>query len=442
MKYLYLDNFRGFSDTYIPIADVTFLVGENSTGKTSVLGLLYLFANPQFWFTQTFDTQDVRFGHFNDIVSVHAEDRRYFTVGMVEEYTNEKTGEYSSRGFLMTFKEKSGLPSLSHYTFNQGTKVRSVRRTQKRILIKESEIDCNVNAKNLLASTIEVWKVEHSSPSRGYADLPLPSDLAERDTISLPLLVSLLENITLKHDDDRRDSKKLHFQLPSPTFSGELVWLAPIRTTPKRTYDEVRLDFSPEGSHTPYLVRKILASKTTASKFKSKLEDIGRQSGLFEAVSIQQYGKSATAPFELDIVIDSKALNISTVGYGVSQSLPVIVELLHRSDNTWFAVQQPEVHLHPKAQAALGDLFYELVVQEKKKFLVETHSDFLIDRFRLNYRKKNKKKPNAQILFFQRIDEHNTATSLTIDEAGDLPALQPKGYRDFFIHEEMKILGF
>ncbi|MDP6688819.1 MAG: AAA family ATPase [Alphaproteobacteria bacterium] len=82
------------------------------------------------------------------------------------------------------------------------------------------------------------------------------------------------------------------------------------------------------------------------------------------------------------------SVNIRNVGYGVSQSLPVIVEILSRSFGSRFAIQQPEVHLHPKAQAALGDLFYQLALVEEKRFIVETHSDFTIDRFMLNYRKK------------------------------------------------------
>src|SRR4051812_3768119 len=46
MKFhLFIDNFRGFSDAHIPLTEVNFLVGENSTGKTSVLGLLNLFLN-------------------------------------------------------------------------------------------------------------------------------------------------------------------------------------------------------------------------------------------------------------------------------------------------------------------------------------------------------------------------------------------------------------
>ena len=67
--YLFVDNFRGFSDTCIPITDVNFLVGENSTGKTSVLGLLKLFSGPGFLMGRDFSDEHVSFGHFADISS-------------------------------------------------------------------------------------------------------------------------------------------------------------------------------------------------------------------------------------------------------------------------------------------------------------------------------------------------------------------------------------
>src|SRR6266436_9344091 len=114
------------------------------------------------------------------------------------------------------------------------------------------------------------------------------------------------------------------------------------------------------------------------------------------------------------LVLDDKALNLSTVGYGVSQSLPVLTEVFLRPHGSWFAIQQPEVHLHPKAQAALGDVFFEMATVEHKRFLVETHSDFAIDRFRMNYRKADSKKPNSQILFFERRDKRSVVTPLTI----------------------------
>ena len=70
MKYLFVDNFRGFTKTLLPIRDVNFFVGENSTGKTSILGLIKLLDTTQFWFNQRFNTDEVRLGNYKDIVSI------------------------------------------------------------------------------------------------------------------------------------------------------------------------------------------------------------------------------------------------------------------------------------------------------------------------------------------------------------------------------------
>ena len=438
MRYLYIDNFRGFSETLIPIRDVNFLVGENSTGKTSILGLLDLFSSHQFWFYQRFDTEKIRFGHFKDIVSAHSDNRGYFTVGMVEDKKGQ-SDEIRSRGFLITFKERSGLPTLTQYTFSSGNHVVAIKRTRNKVFYKESSVESKCDASSFLRTIFAVWREEHVGSSSGFRALPLQDSVLEQESIPIPLLLSFLEDLS-KETDEKRGIKGFHMYIPA-FFGDEIIWLAPIRTTPKRTYDEVRLEFSPEGTHTPYIIRKILASKSKAQKFKKQIEEIGKASGLFESVAIRRFGKSATAPFELDIVIDQEALNISTVGYGVSQSLPVIVELLVRSKGSWFAIQQPEVHLHPKAQAALGGLFFELALQEKKGFFIETHSDFLIDRFRLNYKSKRSNKPDAQILFLERKAMKNHVTTLRIDVDGALPEDQPSNYRDFFIKEEMSLLG-
>ena len=220
-----------------------------------------------------------------------------------------------------------------------------------------------------------------------------------------------------------------------------MVWLAPIRTRPRKTYDEYKLEYSPEGEHTPFLIKRILDAKSEALKFRRFLKRIGNASGLFESVLIKKYGTSATAPFELDITLNSKALSISNVGYGVSQALPVIVELFARPKFTRFAIQQPEVHLHPKAQAALGDIIFELAQLEQKKFILETHSDYLIDRFRLNYRNNPSAAPNAQVLFFERTEFGNKVHEINIQKDGSMSTDQPKAYRRFFVNESLRLLS-
>jgi predicted ATPase len=112
-----------------------------------------------------------------------------------------------------------------------------------------------------------------------------------------------------------------------------------------------------------------------------------------------------------------------------------------RHKGAWFAIQQPEVHLHPRAQAAFGDVLFEMASVDNKCFLIETHSDYLIDRFRMSYRRRRTKKPDSQVLFFERKSKFNHVTSLPISSSGELPEAQPESYRAFFIREQLDLLG-
>jgi hypothetical protein len=431
---LYLDNFRGFTNTTIPITDVNFLVGENSTGKTSVLAALKLLSTPQFWFEQSFEHEDVHLGHFDDMVSVHASDRTFFRIGQVSpSEPSRKTDEGGATAFLFTFVSRNGLPEIHRCTANFGPDQIHLVRSGKKVLYKYERSSSPLTFDSLVLEVLPKWSAEHQRPANGYEMIAPPRGLGRR----VPLLAffSLILPKVRKVAKERDD---VAFMVPASALDRELVWVAPIRTKARRTYDELTLDFSSEGLHTPYLIRKILGSKAEATKFKSFIARVGAASGLFESVQIRRFGGSITAPFELDIVIDNKALNLSSVGYGVSQSLPVFVELLARRRGSWFAIQQPEVHLHPRAQAALGDVFFEMAARENKRFLIETHSDFTIDRFRMNYKNNRVNNPSGQILFFERRNKQNAITHLVIDESGRLPVKQPRSYREFFLKEALK----
>lgn len=435
MRYLYVDNFRGFTDTVIPITDVNFFVGENSTGKSSLLGLINLFCAPDFWLRNKLDTDEVQFGNFSDIVSVNAKDKSYFSIGLISELKSKEDGEKNISTFVMTFVEREGLPSVAMYAYARKGKEYRIRIGKNQIKYKSADFDTRRDINQFAKSGFKEWARAYHTDTKGYKIAP--ESIITKSTMPPVFLATSIEELVNKESE-----KEFSGSTIVPAFSDDIAWLAPIRSKPRRTYDEYRLDFSPEGDHTPYIIKKLLDKKSDAEKFKDFMSNIGIDSGLFESVKIKKYGTGVTAPFELDVVLNSKQLSISNVGYGVSQALPIIVELFVRGDHSWYAVQQPEVHLHPKAQAALGDAFYQLAVVENKKFVIETHSDYTIDRFRANYKSSEKDdKPNAQVLFFERTGDGNKVSSLFIDENGELPIEQPKSYRDFFIKEELMNLG-
>lgn len=75
---LYIDNYKGFDKALIPIADVNFLVGENSTGKSTVMDLLYLIDHNPMPFVFRFN-QESRLGNFLDMVNRYSDNKSYFS---------------------------------------------------------------------------------------------------------------------------------------------------------------------------------------------------------------------------------------------------------------------------------------------------------------------------------------------------------------------------
>jgi len=86
--------------------------------------------------------------------------------------------------------------------------------------------------------------------------------------------------------------------------------------------------------------------------------------------------------YALSVYLDSKVKHdLTHVGVGVSQVLPIVVMCLLASRETTLVLEQPELHLNPKVQTRLGDFFLAMSLLGKQ-CLIETHSEYLINRLR------------------------------------------------------------
>jgi predicted ATPase len=70
-------------------------------------------------------------------------------------------------------------------------------------------------------------------------------------------------------------------------------------------------------------------------------------------------------------------VSIADVGFGVSQTLPVLVALLVAEPGQLVYLEQPEIHLHPRAQAALAEILAD-AAKRGVRVVVETHSELLL----------------------------------------------------------------
>jgi predicted ATPase len=77
----------------------------------------------------------------------------------------------------------------------------------------------------------------------------------------------------------------------------------------------------------------------------------------------------------------SEPHDLTHVGVGISQILPILVMCLLAEPDTTLIFEQPELHLHPKVQTLLGDFFLSMGLLGKQCIL-ETHSEYLINRLR------------------------------------------------------------
>lgn len=89
--------------------------------------------------------------------------------------------------------------------------------------------------------------------------------------------------------------------------------------------------------------------------------------------------------FEVRLIDQSRRPKVnvafSAVGFGISQLLPIIVQSVATREQV-ITIEQPELHVHPRLQAEIGDLLVECVKENGHQFLVETHSEHLILRLR------------------------------------------------------------
>lgn len=426
MQYIYLNNVRGFTRTLVPIKACNFLIGENSTGKSSFLSLLRSLSRPELFVNSAVSLSDNDAPTaFTDLVSAWSSDRTYFDLGLLE-FDLLSDGKLRVQHWLYRFTEVDSAPVVHLFAQRRGNVETFLRFTKRSTEYRRSEAATPVLNEEDAVAAFQKVAAELDNSSGDFEKLPRYFSGYPPVGIALSVVSSILSN-------KKTSNKEFQLEMPTPR---ELTWIAPIRTRPQRIYDGLYRDYSSEGAHTPFILKQHLKSK----QFLERLKEFGVSSGLFEIVATHTFGKGTRNPFEVLIQLKGEQFNIENVGYGVSQVMPLVVEFLARKEGRRFAVQQPEVHLHPRAQAALGSLLFYLCQERRQTFIVETHSDFMIDRYRLEMNSATKS-PDSQVLFFDRCETGNRVVSIGIDAKGRYPSDQPVAFREFFVREEMRMLS-
>lgn len=440
-------NFRCFHDLQdVELAPLTLLIGDNSTGKTSFLAMLRaLYDAALAEQVPDFKEPPYDMGSFDEVA--------HFRGG--------KAGR--ARSFEGSFKRKlpkrrspPRLESIDHWI--KFAKSRSIPLPAER-WIDYGRVQIHEYFDD---GALRHFKIATPNGEWRYS----PEGRSPRvRSVSENLIGAKFWAPLLWTDTGAGDMESLKPTKPSAQFSAEDQQLlmeldlfgfgapsrpiasAPVRSRPKRTYDPFRHIPDPEGDYVPmYLANLFHGNRQVWQQIKEALQEFGRSSRLFDDIDIRPLGRNDSEPFQVQIRKEGKNLkgpkrNLVDMGYGVSQVLPVLLEIFRRDGSDILLLQQPEVHLHPSAQAALGSLFCDHAVAGKQ-LVVETHSDYLLDRIRILVRDGEHaiQHNDVSILFFERRDLDVVIHSIRLDKDGNVTD-PPDTYRDFFRNERLSLLG-
>ena len=163
-------------------------------------------------------------------------------------------------------------------------------------------------------------------------------------------------------------------------------FIGPFRTPPERRYAFGGFSAArggPSGEQAvDLLITEALVKPQGPRSLHSALSFWVRHLKLAESLDVRDIAKHLNL-FEVDVAGAGQGTraNLADVGFGVSQALPVLIQGLLMRSGGIYLVQQPEIHLHPDAQAGLADFFIYLASYGVIT-VVETHSEYLLLRLR------------------------------------------------------------
>lgn len=367
-------NFRCFRDTTeLTLKPVNILVGENSAGKSSVLALSRIIGELVSGRRPDFNTRPFFLGSYDEIA---------FNIG--------------GKGGRQTSFSVSAELELESWDFPRITKRKSEQAKLANLLFQFE----NRNSQPTIVR-MDFDFAEYGFASIDFANGTVNFDYVKRDARKKHKSINFHEggvpNVA-RHlrdayfafskitSEDRKDLKKDLNQDLMNLFErvmygqgGISVYAAsPIRSNPRRTYDPVASSVTDDSN---YALQSLASLKRTRQKewdgLKQAIAKAGELAGLFRDFDIRLLGKNESDPFQAQVKIGGKKVNIVDVGFGVSQLIPAIYDLLVVRSSL-ILVQQPEIHLHPKAQSGLGEIVASLPSQKKDQtYMIETHSDYL-----------------------------------------------------------------
>jgi predicted ATPase len=428
---LKINNFKSWRTTGdIKLSKLTGFFGTNSSGKTSLLQHLLLLKQT----TESADRAQVldfgteksylELGTFKDIIINHDITKAMeFEIDWCLEYPYriadpEKKGvtifEGKDLGFKadirQTPKGRVFVENISYIFDNFRFQMQKKKKDE--YIYKLSAVPLNYNEKNRKFSFAR-------TPGRAW-DLPSPIKF-----YGFPDQVkAYYKNAGFLSD----------FQLKFEELFSRIYYLGPLRDYPKRQYVWAGAQPTDMGRRGEQVIDAMMVSRERGETISR-----GRGRGR-KKITVEEYVAYWLRELELihefrvhpiieggnlyqvKVKLTSKSpeVLITDVGFGVSQILPVITLCYYVPKGSTLLIEQPEIHLHPKVQAGLADVFIDAIKNKNIRIILESHSEHLLRRLQRRIAEQDFEHKDASLYFCEPIKGESQLRKLEMDLFGNI----------------------
>jgi predicted ATPase len=423
LTHLRIKNFKAWSDTGdIRLAPLTVLFGGNSAGKSSIPQLLLMLK-------QTAESSDrTRALHLGD-------DRTLVDLGLwtdvIHDHDTKNALEFSLR-WAVPFTVRDPLNRSARFHGNEleftatifGEATPRVTEMQYRVIdAGEQQMSLGMS----LEGSTEKYKLQYA----GYEPV---RQRGRKWPLPRPERYYRFPDEATAYYQNLRVASNLALSLEETLRS--IFYLGPLRKRPRPSYrwsGQPPFDVGVEGES---FIEAILAGagrayNWTARGRKSSLEAVVawylQEMGLISDFKVVPLGPKLK---EYEVTVRTAPgrplVHLTDVGFGVSQVLPVIVEAFYVPAGSTVLIEQPEIHLHPRVEAKLADLFVDAVNAREDgaprncQFIVESHSEHLLRRLQLKIAEQAIRSDRVALYFVEQGERGAELREIEVDDYGSI----------------------